>query len=227
MTRNLIAANWKSHKSLEETTDFFNTLTQKKDSLITNQTDIVVCPPFSSLATAHKMSKDASLPIYLGAQNVSPFPEGAYTGEIASSQLKEIAEYVIIGHSERRSHFGETEELIEQKVLQAKNVGLQVILCVQDAHGIVYEGVDVVAYEPVSAIGTGNPATPENVTEVLSSLQSNYPNVRLLYGGSVDTESIHTFLTIPHLKGFLVGGASLDPESFIQLIQACDTKNSH
>ncbi|HRN95961.1 MAG TPA: triose-phosphate isomerase [Candidatus Levybacteria bacterium] len=227
MTRNLIAANWKSHKSLEETKQFFETLTQSKDRLGTNQTDVVICPSFTSLETAKKLRDAMNLSVLLGGQDVSPFPEGAYTGAIAATQLREIAEYVIIGHSERRSHFGESEAMIEQKINQAKEAGLQVILCVQDAQGIVYEGVDVVAYEPISAIGTGNPDSPENVIQVLETLHERYPSVRLLYGGSVDKNSIHTFTQIPLLHGFLVGGASLEPESFLHLIAACDTRNSH
>jgi triosephosphate isomerase len=173
------------------------------------------------------MCESTSLPVLLGAQDVSPFPEGAYTGAIAATQLKNLVDYVIIGHSERRSHFAESEELIQQKVTMAKEVGLHVILCVQDAQGTVYEGVDVVAYEPVSAIGTGNPDSPENVTSVLQAIHERYPSVRLLYGGSVDKNSIHTFTKIPVLDGFLVGGASLEPESFLHLIAACDTRNSH
>jgi len=227
MTRNLIAANWKSHKTLEDTRQFFTTLTSAKERLHTTQTDIVVCPTFTGLETAKKMRDEASLPVMIGAQDVSPFPEGAYTGAIAATQLKELVEYTIIGHSERRANFGETEEVLIQKIAQAKAVGLQVILCVQDSQGDVYEGVDVVAYEPVSAIGTGIPDSPENVKEVLAALHEKNPTVRLLYGGSVDKNSIHTFTKIPILNGFLVGGASLDPESFLHLIAACDTRNSH
>lgn len=227
MNRNLIAANWKSHKSLAETKQFFDTLIATKERVQTTHTDVVICPSFTSLELARNICEESSLPVLLGAQDVSPFPEGAYTGAVAAAQLKNLVEYVIIGHSERRSHFNESEEMIQQKVVQAKEVGLQVILCVQDARGIVYDGVDVVAYEPISAIGTGNPDSPENVKEVLTVLHEKNPIVRLLYGGSVDKNSIHTFTQISVLDGFLVGGASLDPESFLHLIAACDTRSSH
>lgn len=226
MTRNLIVANWKSHKTLDETTEFFTALQSNQQKIQTTQTDVVICPAFTSLDRSKKLQKEFSLPVEIGAQDVSPFPEGAYTGAIAATQLKNLVTYVIIGHSERRSHFAETEDMIQQKINNAKEAGLQVILCVQDAEATVYDTVDVIAYEPVSAIGTGNPDDPENVAMVLAKLHEKASSARLLYGGSVDKNSIHTFTQIPNLNGFLVGGASLDPESFLHLIAACDTRNS-
>lgn len=226
MTKNLIVANWKSHKSLVETTEFFEKLNSLPERLQPSQTDVVICPPFTSLEHAKTLRDKFSLPIQLGAQDVSPFSEGAYTGAIAATQVKEIAEYVIVGHSERRSHFLESEEMIEKKVQLAKEAGLKVILCVPDAQTKIYEGVDVIAYEPISAIGTGNPADPQDVATVLQTLHTHNPSARLLYGGSVDKNSIYNYTNIDILNGFLPGGASLDPESFLHLITACDTRNS-
>ncbi len=224
--KNIIAANWKSHKITSETQNFFEYLDQNKERLSSAATEILICPPFSSLFVARQSIDEHALPILLGAQNCSPFPQGAYTGEIAANQVKEFAQYVIIGHSERRNNFHEDEAVIEQKVKQARDAGLHIILCVQDEHAVVYEGVDTVAYEPIGAIGTGKPDDPSHVAHVLQILHEKYPSVRLLYGGSVDKNSIHAYTQISQLNGFLVGGASLDAESFLTLIAACDTKNS-
>lgn len=224
--KNLIAANWKSNKTLDEIQNFFQYLTDNRQTLSTNNTEILICPPFPYLSTIKQQIETHALPVVIGAQNCSPFTLGAYTGEVSAVQIAEFADYVIIGHSERRKYFNEDEETIEKKISQAQECGLRVILCVQDEQGIVYEGVDTVAYEPIGAIGTGKPDDPSRVTTVLQALHEKYPSVRLLYGGSVDKDSINTYAHIPHLNGFLVGGASLDAESFLHLIAACDTKNS-
>lgn len=227
MSKNLIVANWKSHKSVDETQQFFSRIAEVKNELQYANTEIVICPSFIGLEIAKRICSEHSLPIKIGSQNVSAYSEGAYTGEVAASQLSQIVKYIIIGHSERRNNFGDTEETIQEKIQQAKNENLSVILCVQGPDTPVYEGVDVIAYEPLSAIGTGNPDTPENVTTVLQTLHERSPQSLLLYGGSVDKNSIHSFLTIELLSGFLVGGASLDPDTFIHLVSACETRNSY
>jgi triosephosphate isomerase len=227
MVKNLLIANWKSHKSVEETENYFSTLVERKENLHTQDTDVVICPPSIGLYSAKKIVAEQNLPVKIGSQNISPFSEGAYTGEIAASQIQSLVEYVIIGHSERRSNFNETENVIQKKIEQAKSVGLTVVLCVQGSDTPVYEGVDVIAYEPISAIGTGNPESPENVTVVLEALHERAPQAVLLYGGSVDKTSIHSFLSIELLHGFLVGGASLDPDTFIYLVSACATRKSY
>jgi triosephosphate isomerase len=227
MAKNLIVANWKSHKTIEETHQYFSLFSEKKDQITVNSTEIVICPPYIGLETAKRICDESSLPVTLGCQNISPYEQGAYTGEISASQVSSLVRYVIIGHSERRNNFLETEEIIKQKIEQAKKSNLSVILCVQGSDTPVYENVDVIAYEPVSAIGTGNPDTPENVTNVLQQLHEKSPHSLLLYGGSVDTTSIQSFLTIEQLSGFLVGGASLDPDTFIHLVSACETRNSY
>jgi triosephosphate isomerase len=218
----LLAANWKSHKTIAQTTDFFTAFAQEYKP---NNVEVLICPSYSSLTAAQKQISDHNLSVGLGAQNVSQFEEGAYTGEVSAIQLRELVEYVVIGHSERRNLFHETEEEIEKKVSLAVEAGIKVILCVQNELGIVYSGVDTVAFEPVGAIGSGHPDSPEDVTRVLGILHQNYPQVRLLYGGSVDIESISKYSGIPNLSGFLVGGASLDAKSFATLISLCDTPN--
>ncbi len=221
----ILAANWKSHKTITETKDFFAVLAERKAHILPSSVHMIICPSFPSLVIARDEMKKHEIPVALGAQDVSPFPEGAYTGEVAATQLQDLVEYIIIGHSERRDYFEELDHMIEMKVKQAKDAGLKVILCVQDEDATVYDGVDIVAYEPVSAIGTGNPDDPENVQRVLSALQSRYPSVTYLYGGSVNSNTIAQFLSINEIGGFLVGGASLDADSFLQLAELCDTKS--
>lgn len=227
MEKTLLVANWKSHKSYQQTQEYFRKFVEKKDQLALSRTEIVICPSFPSLESAKTIVDAHALPVQIGVQTISQFEEGAYTGEVAASQIQSVARYVIIGHSERRQNFGETEEIIEQKVAQAHAVGLSVILCVQGGETPVYENVACIAYEPISAIGTGNPDSPENVTAVLSAIHEKAPNARLLYGGSVDPETISQFLSIKHIHGFLVGGASLDPDTFLSLVSACETRNSY
>ncbi len=224
--KNLIAANWKSNKSLQEVKDFFENLSDRSEQLSVSNTEVLICPSFPFLEVSRQIINDKKLSVLLGAQNISPFSQGAYTGEVAASQVSELLDFVIIGHSERRRYFKEDEELISKKVQQAQEAGLRVILCVQDEQNMVYEGVDTVAYEPIEAIGTGRPDEPDHVAQVLSHIHNQYPSVRLLYGGSVDKNSIHNYTNIPLINGFLVGGASLEAESFLHLIKACDTKNS-
>lgn len=220
----IIAANWKSHKNREDAKKFWDEIIVQKEMLKTSSVEVLLCPPFSLLSDAIDAVRVHALPISIGAQNVSSFPEGAYTGEIAATQLAGLATHVIIGHSERRDYLQESEHLIEMKIKQAKDAGLTVILCVQDKDATVYEGVDIVAYEPVHAIGTGTPDDPLHVQETLEALFSRYPNVRFLYGGSVNPDTIQQFLAIKHISGFLVGGASLEASSFMELIGICNTK---
>lgn len=224
--KNLIVANWKSHKNLSEVQEFFKVLSPQIKEMNLENTEVVISPSFPFIQTCRHFIDENRLPVLVAAQNISPFSQGAYTGEVAASQISDLAQYVIIGHSERRNYFKEDEELIEEKISLAKEVGLKVILCVQDENTVVYEGVDTVAYEPIGAIGTGRPDDPERVEEVLAQLHDKYPSVRLLYGGSVDESSIHNYTQIDLVKGFLVGGASLDADKFFQLIKVCDEKNS-
>lgn len=161
----------------------------------------------------------------VGAQDVSPFAEGAYTGEVSAQQVREFATYVIIGHSERRKDFGETEEIISRKIDQAIKNSLIPIVCISDIKQIGNLKFEignssslVVAYEPLSAIGSGEADDPKNADEMARKIKEITPDVFVLYGGSVSAENVHDFTQMPHIDGVLVGGASLDPQEFSKII---------
>lgn len=211
--------------------------------------DVVVCPPFPYLQQASEACRGGALGV--GAQNLSVFKEGAYTGEVSASMLLDVGcAWVIVGHSERRSLFGETDDLVAAKVVAALDAGLSPILCVGEtlaqrdagqAEAVVCEqlrcvlqavGVDrfvdvVVAYEPVWAIGTGRTATPEQAQamhrEVRTYLERSGVaggKVRILYGGSVTASGAPQLFSAPDIDGALVGGASLVAESFLSICAA-------
>lgn len=218
MDKKIFIANWKSHKTKDEAIAFFEYLKDNISKLDPSSKEIVIAPPFTLLSKSRHLIDKYKLPIKLCAQNVSSFPEGAYTGEINAKQVKEFAEYVIVGHSERRKYLHEKDYDIENKVREADEVGLQVIQCVQDENSPVFKGAKIVAFEPPSAIGSGNPDDPQHIAEVFEKIKKDYPQVNLLYGGSVAPENINQFLEIDNLSGFLIGGASLEPDSFISLL---------
>ena len=209
--------------------------------------EVVLCPPFVSLVSVKAALKDSD--ILVGAQNLYHEMRGAYTGEISAAMLAEICRYAMVGHSERRSIFGETDEAVNLKVKAALGVGMTPILCIGesldernggDAESVVesqviagLEGVEVgsgvvVAYEPVWAIGTGQSASPEiaqammaHIRETLADIggEDAAAEVPLLYGGSVNAGNIGGYLSQPDINGALVGGASLDAGSFVEIVK--------
>ena len=227
----LIAANWKMYKGPAEAAEFCLALREQD----LDGVNVVVAPPYVSLAVAVQLL--AGTEIGVAAQNVHWEPEGAYTGEISATMLRELGVYgAIVGHSERRQYFGETDELVASRARGALEAGLFVIGCVGEtdserAQGkteevlrrqvSVFEPDDnfVVAYEPVWAIGTGKTATPELAQEAHAFLKSVL-DVPVLYGGSVKPDNADSLLAQPDVDGALVGGASLDLESFTEICRA-------
>jgi triosephosphate isomerase (TIM) len=250
MSRKLIiAANWKMNMGPSETGDFLKTFLAKIAPLTSN-CEVVVAPPFVSLPIASELVANSN--VELAAQNVSQFDSGAYTGEVNVVMLKELyVRHVIIGHSERRSIYGETDAVINAKIKKAREANLKPIFCIgetleereagkleemlrtQVRGGL--EGVSekdlldsVLAYEPVWAIGTGVTASPEQAQEahafVRSLLAELYgkevsEKIRIQYGGSVKAGNAAELMGQPDIDGALVGGASLEPQSFLDLIQ--------
>lgn len=215
MKKLFIVANWKANKTVQSTNEWFDQFAIPSD--LSPDKTVIICPPFHLLPIVNMRIREKQLSVSIGAQTVSMFPEGAYTGEIAATQIKEMAEYVIIGHSERRKNFSETDEILVKKVAMAKQAGLKIIYCVPDAQTMIPEGVDIVAYEPIAAIGSGHPDTPENADAVAKTI-NNKGITSVLYGGSTTAENVHQYTEKESVNGVLVGGASLKPLEFSSMI---------
>jgi triosephosphate isomerase len=228
----LIAGNWKMHKGAAEAADFCVALRERE---LPADVDIVVAPPYVSLAVAVQLL--AGTDVAVAAQNVHSKQEGAFTGEISPTMLRELGVYgAIVGHSERRQHFGENDEAVGLRVRAALDAGLSVIACVGETEAERESGQMedvlrrqlsvlepdeqlVVAYEPVWAIGTGKTATPELAQEAHAFIKSLL-DVPVLYGGSVKPENAAELLAQSDVDGALVGGASLDVDSFVAICRA-------
>jgi triosephosphate isomerase len=215
-----------------------------------NDVEVLVCPPFTSLSQLSKLL--VSSPIQLGAQDISDQPSGAYTGEISALMVKEFCSHVIIGHSERRSIFGEDDCLLNRKLKAGLDVGLIPVFCIgeklaeKEAEKTsqvlirqLREGLDqvtlsnpddlIIAYEPVWAIGTGKSALPPEISDVIASVirptlaslwnEETAQRIRVLYGGSVNQGNASGYFNQDEIDGALVGGASLDAEEFLGIIQ--------
>ncbi|HET7522059.1 MAG TPA: triose-phosphate isomerase [Bacillales bacterium] len=249
MRKPIIAANWKMNKTIREAQSFIMEIKEKIPDA--GVVDTVVCPPSLFLHSLVKRAEGSDVKI--GAQNMYHETNGAFTGETSPLALRDLGvAYVILGHSERRQLFGETDEWIRHKVGAAFRNGLTPILCVGETldaresgeteevvRGQVQKALQglteeqavqvVIAYEPVWAIGTGESSSAEDANAVCSYIRSELGKrfsaeiaeaVRIQYGGSVKPNNIESFLKQPDIDGALVGGASLEPESFLQLVEA-------
>ncbi len=217
MSKNIwIIANWKSNKTIAEALDWVAQVGPQipKDE----QLRVVVCPTFSSLSEVKKAITVGNFPMLVGAQDLSPFGVGAYTGEEPAQILQELVSVSLIGHSERRKNFGETDEMVTRKVKQAIDNNIIPLVCVQAEETPVPDGCKLIAYEPVWAIGSGHPETPEKDQQIAQAIKSKYGDeVEVLCGGSVNSGNIKNFISQPDISGALVGGASLDAEEFIKI----------
>ena len=249
----LVVGNWKMNKSVSEARELASEIAARVgDSTGAASADaaveMVVCPPFVALDAVSKALNGSRVAV--GAQNLHSEPAGAFTGEISAPMLADICRYVIVGHSERRSLFAETDMDINRKVKAALDAGLRPILCVGEdlaqrnagnANAVVEEqlcaglrdapsvGRAIVAYEPVWAIGTGKSATPEIAQAMMSHIRSTLAALcgsesaaamPLLYGGSVNAANAADYIRQPDVNGVLVGGASLDADSFAAIARA-------
>ncbi len=217
-----VIGNWKSNKTLAEAegwlTDFARII--HGTPLKPENLEVILCVPFVHIPVLKQLLKDASFPFpfYLGAQNVSSFSDGAYTGEISARMLSGLATHCLIGHSERRKYFGETDMQIGEKAKQLQEHGIEPIVCIPDEKTPVPPGVTFIGYEPVWAIGTGIADTPEHANTVAGTITSTHPQSRVIYGGSVMPENVGGFASQTHISGILPGGASLDPMKFFELL---------
>jgi triosephosphate isomerase len=241
-----IAANWKMHKTVAEAAEFVDALLPR---IAATQHDVVLCPSYLALSEVVERSRGSA--VRVAAQNMHEEEAGAFTGEVSVPMLVEAdVDAVILGHSERRQLFGETDEALARKVPAALAAGLEPILCVGESEEARdagqteallerqlqadLAGVEpaklaglVVAYEPIWAIGTGRTATPEQaqeacmfVRDVLLQRGIAADAVRILYGGSVKPANASELLAQPDIDGALVGGASLDPAAFAAIVEA-------
>lgn len=247
MRKPIIAGNWKMFKTVPETLEFVE---QVKGKAEVEGVESVICAPFTNLPALVEAVKGTSIKI--GAQNLHFEDSGAFTGEISGVMLKDLGvDYVIIGHSERRAYFAETDEIVNKKVVAAFRHGLTPIVCVgesleeresgktNDVCNVqtvaAFQGLSadqakqvVVAYEPIWAIGTGKSSTAADANETISYIRSViaglYSNevadaVRIQYGGSVKPENVREYMSESDIDGALVGGASLQPASYISLVE--------
>ncbi len=216
MKKTLIAANWKSNKTKNEARNWIFEVSRKR---FPNNLEIIIFPPFTLLDFLDSFIKANDLPFNLGAQNLSSFKNGSYTGEVSASQIKEFASYVLIGHSERRMNFEEDEMTVNRKIEQAVSQDLNPIVCISSpdqASGLSSDKI-IIAYEPLNAIGTGKPEDPHLVFNTINQIKQG-KNVEVLYGGSVDPSNIRSYILQENISGVLVGGQSLEAQSFIKLI---------
>jgi len=249
MTRRpFIAANWKMHKTVAEAEAFIGALLPRAGAV--EDVDVVICPPYLALQAMVDSARGSAVQVY--AQNMHESEAGAFTGEVSAPMLTEIDVHgVILGHSERRQYFAETDRALQAKVPAALDAGLVPILCVGETEEErergdterklrhqVQEALDkvpterltdvVIAYEPIWAIGTGHVATPEQAQEAVAFVRALVEgfdkvagqDIRVLYGGSVKPDNAAELIALPDVDGALVGGASLEAESFAAIVEA-------
>lgn len=215
-----IIANWKSNKTIEEAIKWVEDISVlwKQHNIPEEQIKVILCAPFLHLSTVSTALFAAELPIKLGTQDISPFENGAYTGAISAEMLKNVVQYSLIGHSERRKYFKEADEELFEKVKQAKLAGIEPIYCISAPDAVIPSGIKLVGYEPVWAIGSGKSETAENASTVAANIRSKIgTDTSIIYGGSVNLGNIKEYKNA-NLNGVLVGKVSLDPTAFMELI---------
>lgn len=218
MNKNIwIIANWKSNKGIKEAIewiDYVGPKIEKRPNI-----KVVVCPSFIDIEEVKKTILVGNYPLLVGSQDLSPYDVGAYTGEEAASILKQFVDLAILGHSERRQNFGETNEMVAQKVKQALDHQITPLVCVQNESTPIPESCKLIAFEPTFAIGTGNPDTPQDAEDVASKLKQNRSGLEVLYGGSVTSENAKGFLMQGSISGLLIGTSSLDASEFVKIVE--------
>lgn len=217
-----LIANWKANKTEEEAIVWLEEFDKNK-TIADGEweaKEVIICPSYPVLTRVYDFIQKNKLPLRAGSQDVSKFGRGAYTGEVPPALLEKFVRFSIIGHSERRKYFNEDDDVLRDKVNGALSGYSLPVFCVQNENTFIPQGVKIIAYEPVEAIGTGNPDTPENAEKVASFIKEKNKDVtNVLYGGSVTSENVNSFTKMPNIDGALVGGASLNPLEFLRIIK--------
>lgn len=228
----IILANWKSYKNpteaidwLEETVILYKILRQQEN--LNYQGNIILCAPFLDLPILQEELKHAppELDFTLGAQNLAALHDKPETGEVSAQMLLNYVTYVMLGHSERRQQLGETPEIVNQKIKIASDFGLKTIVCLSSEEELKSVAKDfpgyngLILYEPPGAIGSGKPENPAESNLVAGIFKKTFPHAKILYGGSVKGENVKEIIKEEYIDGVGIGGASLIPSSFIEIIR--------
>ncbi len=225
--KKIVLANFKSNKSVTNIQLWFEKFLKNVDSTVFEKLDVSVAPSYVSLVGAEKLVDDSGKNVTLSVQDISSFPAGSYTGAISGQNLNGLkVKYVIVGHSERRKYFEETSKDVALKVTQGLQNGMTPVICVDTEYldeqlGLIdKEELEkcVVAYEPISAIGTGKSADVGSVREVAERIKRIAGNIPVIYGGSVDEFNINEYLIVA--DGVLPSTSSLDPDQFIRVLES-------
>lgn len=216
----IVVANWKATKTIKET---INWIKEAKPTLEeVDFAQIVICPPFPSLPIAATLFQDTNIKV--GAQNVSHYSDGPYTGEVTANMLDGLASYCIVGHSERRKNFAETNQQVNAKIGNLSKYNIKAVVCVSSPQEVqtlesVKDKIAVVAYEPLFAIGTDKPDTPEHAEKAAVEIKKTLEDkVEVIYGGSVDPSNVFKFTSQKNISGVLPGRASWEAETFLDLL---------
>jgi len=220
-----IIANWKANKNIDQVKDWIDLFLKNDFNRIKNKIQIIICPPFPFIYLLKKMIVETghapSLPIKIGAQDLSQFESGTYTGEVTAKTLSGLINYVIIGHSERRKHFNENTKALFEKFVLAKKNRIEPLFCIRNEKDPLPLQIKFVVYEPVYAIsngtGQGNNEPLEKVLRIRKILKLAN-SVQFIYGGSVNDENATYYLKAGEIDGVLVGGASLNPDKFYKIV---------
>lgn len=218
----IVLGNWKANKTLQEAQEWISMFSASAKTIA--GITVILCPSYHHIP----LFIDAKLPVSLGVQDISLYSTGAYTGEIAASQICEHISYALIGHSERRKYFGEDDMTVAGKVKQCLSMNIKPVVCMsqeQEARALVSKVSDfaktgLILYEPLFAVGSGTPDTPENANATAKKIFEIVGNVPILYGGSVVPENTGSFCKEQYLAGVGVGGASLDAVKFGNIMEA-------
>ncbi len=206
-----IIGNWKANKNSADVIHWSDVFL--KEYTPQEDTTFIVCSPFPFLGLLQQSLKELKN-VFIGAQTLASVEEGSHTGETTAKSLQGVAHFAIIGHSERRKYYHESDEDLAKKVLFAKKYNIEPIYCIRDEKDPIPEGVTFVAYEPVAAIGTGQNEPPEQVL-VMKKKMKLPPHCVFIYGGSVNEKNSASYLATGEIDGFLIGKASLDAHQFL------------